>query len=167
MSRPQYLSSADPDVIAIVERNRECFPRFRDAAVAWGKERGFDDVPYTTRNGDYFVTGLPKQPEGFGQWTKPNGNVRSTPYRTNTVERDAMAALTVRTEVVPGMPAEAMSDTNSRGEAYFMRSAPFVHEGKAWVGWTNPPEDRTPIGEQWSECYASEFYAAREAVFGR
>ena len=164
MSKPQYLTSTDPEVVAVVQRNRDAWPRFREAALAWAKERGFDNAPFDFINGTYRLGGLPDRPKGFGQWTKPGSTYRrSWPYKTNVAEREAMASLAVHTQPVPGMPFEAMSVDDGSGQVWFMRSKPFVVNGVAWIGWANPPEDSTPIGDQWSECLGSQYEAAKEA----
>lgn len=160
-----YLTSTDPAVIAAIEHNADGRKELRSRALEWANERGFDTVMMNSFLGQTFVTGLPDQPEGFGQWTKPKRG-RSHPFNNNVAERKAMRDLVFTPEPVPGLPESLTSVSDDDGCRFLMWPTPFISEGAAWVAYTHELEkgEAEKIGPQWAECLASRFYAAKEAT---
>ena len=160
-----YLTSTDPDVIAAVERNTAGRRDLHARGHAWGKERGSDIIMMSGFGAGLWVSGLPKQPEGFGQWTKPKSGT-SKPFATNKDEINALKALAFQNEPVPGLPELLYSASDFDGRRYVMYPTPFVAQGAAWVAYSYRPADDSDaekIGDQWTECLASQYYAAEEA----
>lgn len=159
----QFIRSADPDVVSAVERNREGRIALNAKAFEWAKERGSEVVMMSGFAGRIYVTGLPSQPEGFGRWTKPQRG-SSHPFKDNAKELRIMADLRFDQEEVPGLPSAVHSTSDRQsGVSYLMYPTPFVADGFAWVAYSHQidPSDSDKFGEQWSECLASEYYAAK------
>lgn len=159
-----FLTTTSAAVIEAVERNREGAKDLRERAHDWAEERGFDVVIMSSWPGVVFVRGLPGQPEGFGRWTQPKSGT-SQPYRNNEAEWDLLSALKFRTEAIPGLPNEVSSISAEDGRNYLMWPQPFIHEGAAWVKYQHQlePADQVKIDSSiWSECLASQYYAAQE-----
>lgn len=161
-----YLTSTEPEVLATVERNREGRKEFIRRALAWAEERGADSFFPSGFAGTLAVRGLPIKPEGFGRWTKGDHRGCHWPYANNEPERTVMKALTFQQETVPGLPGALHSVTDADGRSYLMYPTPFVHDGAAWVSYSHQPEsgEVEKIGPQWSECLASAYHIAHEAV---
>lgn len=164
MSAPrpfQYAKSADPDVIAAIERNETLYPQFVAKVTEWAESLGLAaaDVRMSLMFGDgYRVTHVARNPEGHGVWTK-----KGTPHATqNRPERGRMDMLTVRKEAVPGLPTNLMAE--SREGSYFLTAAPFISQGAAWVAFSRRPTAGGTFGPQWVEVKGSEAMAAREAL---
>lgn len=160
-----YLTSAEPEVIAIVAQNVAGFPAFREKAFVWAQERGTDSYFMGTFGRRTTVTGLMGQPVGdFGRWTKPDSRGRSLPFKNNTVEYALLKGLRFDRDLVPGLPEAVYSVANPDGTSYVMYPEPFVVGGVAWVSYSNHPDvgEMAKFGPQWVECLASAFHRARE-----
>lgn len=163
-----YLTTTDPEVLAVIRSNQEGFSEFRQRAHAWGLERGSETVMMNGWGRWRNVTGLPQRPDEskFGRWTKSDRG-SSRPFRDNTDERAALAALKFEADPIPGLPETAHSATDPRtGQSWVMWPTPFVHDGAAWVEYSHQPEpsDLAKIDMTiWSECLGSRFHAADEA----
>lgn len=170
---PQYLKTTDPDVIATLERNAAKRAEFVERATAWANERGFPSAvawrtdSRTTPPNREAVLGLPWQPEGFGEWTKPRDGY-SKPKVSNLPEQAAMKALTFTPEPITSLPT-IVSTPGAHPQqrvTYYYDPMVFVHDGAGYAGYAAAPEymDRLP-GNEWVEIVGSEFTVARHAAY--
>lgn len=169
MTAPQYATSTDLDVIAVIEANwrarREALAACRD----WAKRFGADGFYRSSRNG-IAALALDEKPTGHGRWVwfrrhsepgKPRGVL---PAAGNPL-LDEMRALGVREEPVPGLAdtyETALPLNDRRGDFMLFFPTPFVALGAAWIGFSMIPT-HGEHGPQWREVKASEWHAAKEA----
>lgn len=158
----QYAMTRDPAVIETVRRNLSRHAGFVDAALAWAAERGFENAITFTHNalsqtpGARVVDGLPREPIGFGEWTRPRGRNGSRPKKSNTVELEAMRAIRFMPNPIPGVPG-GVTRTDG-GTMWWLSPAIVVVGDVAYLSYSDLPDLGSPaLGPQWSELAASEF----------
>lgn len=164
MSLPQYAKSADPEVIAAIEKNEADMDAAVERIKQWSRERGGGgDAAVRWAWGGVLVHGLPSKPEGFGRWT---ATAPHRPFKNNTAEVEAMDALDYRPDTIPGSPGPAYGERRRDWSRMLMSPAPFVVDGVAYHGYSEMPDQDAngDIGPQWVEIKGSEYLAAKEAL---
>lgn len=162
---PQYMVSDDPEVLSVVRENARRRKQFFRDIADWADEFGCDNAGFMSSHEGLHVTDLPIKPEGRGDWTKSYDGWR--PFKSNKAEWDRILEINVKWVPVPGIPENVWSEKSRDGSCFRMFPQPFEHDGRAWVGYSNPPAREGRNGEmdsRWVEVLASEYVAASEAV---
>jgi hypothetical protein len=174
---PQYASSTDPAVIAVVERNRVARREFTEAADAFARKHA------PTGNGRFFMSdgwgsewylvGIYSIDEpAAGRWKKGRGAGCWVPFKNNPLFQE-MSQIRRRRELVPGLASTYAGEYNRDGSQAIYFPSVFLHDGFAYMGMPGVPvsdQEESGFGSTefdtalWTEIYPSQWHAAKEAV---
>lgn len=178
----QYLRSDSPEVVAIVEANRQASRNYSKAAAAFVEkyrvgEYHADEHP-AWFGGGWFGRGVSaissREKPTVGQWTRGYGGRGWRPFKNNPVYAE-MQKLGVSFESYPGLPHESVKQRTDGSFGHMIYTMhPLVRDGVAWVDCRTPLDPKEqgewdkrrgmPDPDLWREVKASEFYAAKEAA---
>lgn len=174
---PQYASSTDPNVIAVVERNRAARREVLHEADAFARKYAPDG------DGGFFISdnwgtgwslsaiASPTKPTA-GQWKQVPRRNAWLPYKNNPIH-DEMTAIRRTREAIPGLAQSYAGDYNRDGSQAVYFPSVFVHDGVAYMSMPGVPIADQKDGafgstefdeDRWTEILTSHWYAAKEAA---
>lgn len=163
---PQYSKTDNPEVLAVLERNRLGRRDVLQRACEFSKLHGdtAKGSVFTSDWGDFVVTGIVSEEEPkSGRWKRlPRTNGGWTPYKNNPLHEE-LETFRFRQEQVPGIPGWIESASRADGSNYVGNPRPFVLDGVAYIGLSFLPVTPALDGSPWEEIKASELHAAMEA----
>lgn len=168
---PQYASTTDPQVLAVIQRNKEGFQAFRERAFAFATAQGAPDGAYygSSFAGGHAISAIGgAEKPTTGQWKE--GHRRGwLPFKNNPLAKD-LAEIRFDEEKVPGLPLLLESATHD-GSRRVASPLVFILDDVAYSGASFLPEDsgdkNNPEDGGWQEIKASEFHRALEAYNDR
>lgn len=170
---PQYGSTSDPAVIAVVEANHAGRQAFHAAALAFAEKYGNhpQDKYLSRASGTFAVVGICGDKPTAGVWAAVAGPVEGwRPGKRNTLLAE-MEAITHTDTPIPGLSEAYDGSFRSDGRQMVLFPRLFVHDGVAWFRLPEPPlEEQMGMwgtGEFdttiWTPARASQWHAAHEA----
>lgn len=163
---PQYASTTDPAVIAVIQRNREGFQAFRERVFAFASAQGAPDGAYygSSFAGSHSIAAIGgNEKPTTGQW-KNGYRAGWLPFKNNPLAKE-LAAIRFDEEPIPGIP-QLLKATERHGARRVASALVFVLDGVAFSGVSFLPEDSgdkiKPEDGGWKEIKASEFHKALE-----
>lgn len=164
---PQYASTTDPEVLAVIRRNQKGFQEFRERAFAFATAQGAPDGAYygSSFGGSHTISAIGgKEKPTTGQW-KNGYRAGWLPFKNNPLAQE-LEAIRFDEEKVPGLPQLLESATRD-GARRVASPLVFVLDDIAFSGASFLPEDsgdrNNPNDGGWVEIKASEFHAALES----
>ncbi|KQQ65046.1 hypothetical protein [Microbacterium sp. Leaf320] len=163
---PQYASTTDPRVLAVIQRNKEGFQAFRERAFAFATAHGAPDGAYfgSSFAGGHAISAIGgDEKPTTGQWKE--GYRRGwLPFKNNPLAKQ-LEAIRFDEEPVPGLPQLLESATRD-GSRRVASPLVFVLDEVAYSGVSFLPEDDggkvKPEDGGWEEIKASEFHKGLE-----